>query len=173
MALIYKGKIITVKKQKVKFSDGHTSEYEFVLHQPAVAVVPVIDNHKIMLVRQFRPVIGKKIWEVPAGLINKGETPFQTAKRELTEETGLKADKIIKQGSFYSSPGFTDEKIICFLAREFVQSGQKLDQDEDIETGIFPIRDLLKKIEDQKLLDVKTVLCILMTERYLRSEKFI
>lgn len=161
MNLIYKGKIITVKTKKIKFPDNHTSLYEFVLHKKAVAIVPIVDNNRIMLVKQYRPVIDKKIWELPAGIIDKNETPFQAAKRELEEETGMKAGKIKKMGTFYSSPGFTDELTTIFAAMDLKKAEQKLDRDEDIIVKTFKIDKLLKMIKEKKLMDSKTVLGVL------------
>lgn len=167
MPLIYKGKIINVTTKKIRFPDGHTSIYEYVFHKPAVMIVPVVDNNKILLVRQYRPVINRKIWELPAGIIDKKETPYQTAIRELEEETGLKARKLIKLGAFYSSPGFTDELTTIFLAKEIKKTRQKLDPDENITLKTFSISSLLKKIKEKKLTDSKTVMGILITASYL------
>lgn len=167
MSLIYKGKLITVKTKRIKFPDGHTSLYEFVFHKPAVAIVPVIDNSKILLIKQYRPVVNKRIWELPAGIIDKKESPYQAAKRELEEETGLKPKKLIKLGTFYSSPGITDELTTLFIAKDFIKTKQKLDKDEDIKLKIFTIDDLLKKIREKKLSDSKTVSGILLTVSYL------
>lgn len=162
MAAIFKGKIITVKTERIKFPDGHSSLYEFVLHRPAVAVVPVVDKNKILLIKQFRPVVNESVWELPAGIIDKNETPVKAAGRELEEETGLKPKKMIKLGRFYSSPGFTDELTTLFLASEFIKTRQKLDRDENIIIKIFTIKALLKMIKQQKLIDSKTVMGILL-----------
>lgn len=164
MGFIYKGKIIELKTKKVYFTDGHSSLFEFALHQPGVVIVPLLKNNKILLVKQYRPVVDKKLWEVPAGIINKNETPLHCAKRELEEETGLIPQKMIKLGSFYSSPGFTNEKTTCFLAKEFIHSKQKLDPDEMIEIGYFSFTELLKKIKSNKIIDAKTVLSILIVK---------
>ncbi len=170
MKLIYKGKIVTVKTKKITFKDGHTSLYEFVLHKPAVAIIPVIENKKIILVKQARPVINKNIWELPAGIIDKNETPYRAAKRELEEETGLKAKKMKKIGAFYSSPGFTDELTFFFIGKNFIKTRQKLDKDENIILKTFTIKRLLKMIKENKLTDAKTVLGILWTVSYLNSQ---
>ncbi len=167
MKTVYKGKIVTLKLKDIKFSDGHKSQYEFILHKPAVAVVPVFDNNKILLIRQFRPVIKKKIWELPAGLIDKGETPISAAKRELEEETGYKAEKIFKIAEVFSSPGFTNEKTDLFVAKRLVKTKQMLDADEEIEIKIFSIDELLKMVQDNTLVDAKTIMGILMTIKVL------
>ncbi len=167
MSLIYKGRVITVKKKSVKFSDGHTSDYDFVIHKPAVAIVPVINKKSIMLVRQYRPVVNEHLWELPAGIIDKGETPYQTAKRELEEETGLKAKNMIKMGECFSSPGFTNEKTTLFLAQDFIQSKQKLDKDEEIEFNIFSFKDIINKINNRKITDAKTILGVLWVKEFI------
>jgi len=163
---IYKGKIIHVKTCKIKFPDGHTSLYECVYHKPAVMIIPLVNNDKIMLIHQYRPVINKKIWELPAGLIEKGESPRQTAQRELEEETGLKTQNLINLGTYYSSPGFTDELTTFFLAKNCIKSRQKLDPDEKILTKPFPMKYLFKQIKQNKIQDIKTVTGILMALSY-------
>ena len=165
---IYKGKIIDVKTEDIKFPDGHTSLYEFVQHKPAVAVVPIIDKENILLIKQYRPVICKKIWEIPAGLLDKNEKPLQAARRELEEETGYKAKTLIKLGAFYSSPGFTDEYTTIYLAEDFQKTEQKQDKDEDIKIHIFSIYDLLKKVKNKKIEDSKTVMGIIWAGIYLK-----
>lgn len=171
MKTVYKGKIITLKLKNVKFSDGHISLYECVLHKPAVAIVPVIDNNKILLIKQLRPVINKRIWELPAGLVDKNEKPADAAKRELEEETGFKPQKLVKLGEMYSSPGFTDEKTTLFLAKDFIKTEQKLDKDEEIEIAIFSFDVLLNKIKRNQLKDAKTMLGILLAIDYIKSTK--
>lgn len=171
MKTVYKGKIVTLKLKRVKFSDGHISLYECILHRPAVAIVPVIDNNRILLIKQLRPVINKKIWELPAGLIDRNERPVDAAKRELEEETGLIPQKLIKLGLIYSSPGFTDEKTTLFLAKEFIQTEQKLDKDEEIEIGIFSFDVLLNRIRKNQLKDAKTILGIMWAIDYIKSAK--
>ncbi|MBU1077397.1 MAG: NUDIX hydrolase [Spirochaetes bacterium] len=168
MSVIYKGKIITVKNEEVTFPDGHSSMYEFVLHRGAVAIVPLIEKNRVLLVKQYRPVIKRPIWELPAGLIDEGETPFHAAKRELKEETGFIAGKLIKVGAAFSSPGFTDEKTIIFFAKDLKKTKPNLDPDEKILTRVFSIPELLEMIEKKKLSDAKTIMGILQVYTYYR-----
>ena len=159
---IFKGRIIHVKTQNIKFPDGHTSLYECVYHKPAVMIIPVLENNKLLMEKQYRPVIKKSIWEFPAGLVEKGETCRQAALRELEEETGLQAKKLTKIGVYYSSPGFTDEKTTFFLAKNFQKTKQKLDPDEDLILKAFSYRELQTRLKKNQFIDLKTAAGILM-----------
>ncbi|MBN1899302.1 MAG: NUDIX hydrolase [Spirochaetes bacterium] len=158
MAMIYKGKIVTLETKKVRWPDGHVSNYECVYHNMAVAIVPVIEKKKILLVRQLRPVVGRKMWELPAGLVDGKEKPVDTARREMEEETGLVPRELFTLGEFYTSPGFTDEKVVLFLATEFDKGEQNFDPGEDIEINYFAIQDTVKKIRKNQIKDSKTII---------------
>ncbi len=120
---IYQGKILTLKRLDQK--------WELVEHAEAVAIL-ALRQGKILGVRQYRPAIGQISWEVPAGLIDEGESPEQAAQRELAEETQLKADlELITQ--FYTSPGFTNEKIYLYRATNLTETHGELDEDEELE----------------------------------------
>lgn len=120
---LYEGKILTLKRLDRK--------WEIVEHAEAVAILALLEG-KILGVRQYRPAIGQTSWEVPAGLIDNGETPEEAAKRELAEETRLRADlELITQ--FYTSPGFSNEKIYLFRASNLAATQGELDDDEELE----------------------------------------
>lgn len=164
--IIYNGRIIKVETRKMKFPDGHTAIFEFVWHKPAVAVIPVHSDGSIMLIRQFRHPVKSRLWEIPAGLIEKNETPLQTAKRELKEETGLHAGSWKKLQRIYSSPGFTDEQTHLFLAAKLTQKKADQDPDEDIISRWFTSEQLKKKCVKGQIRDAKTMLALMIYFQY-------
>jgi ADP-ribose pyrophosphatase len=121
----------------------------------------LIDKDKVILIRQFRFAINKEIWEIPAGMLRKGEKPEVGAKRELKEETGYEARKIKKIGEFYFTPGHSNEYMYLFLTRELKKGEQSLEKGEKIkEVKIFSKKEVLKMIKSRKIVDAKTILAL-------------
>lgn len=170
MKTIYQGRIVTLKINETKSKTGDKIIYEHVLHKNAVAIVPVIEKSHILMIYQYRPVIGKWLWEIPAGLIDGNESPLMAAKRELEEEAGLIPKKLHKLMEVYSSPGFTNEMTHLFYANEFIQSKQKLEPDEKIKTKILSLKEIKKLIEKNKIKDAKTTLAIILTAKALKLD---
>ena len=142
---IYEGKVIQV----VKLED----RYEVVRHAPAVAVLALRcegDGAEVLLVSQHRPAVGARTWELPAGLVDAGETPEQAAARELAEEVGL-GGTLQKFAEVYSSPGFTDEKVYLFEATELYDSKLDGDEGEGFEFAWKPLRESFQKIASGEL----------------------
>jgi ADP-ribose pyrophosphatase len=126
-----------------------------------VGILPLIDKNKVVLIRQFRFSINKEIWEIPAGMLRKGEKPEKGAKRELKEETGYEARKIKKIGEFYFTPGHSNEYMYLFLARGLKKGEQNLDKGEKIkEVKIFSRKEVLKMVKTRKIVDAKTILAL-------------
>ncbi|NIA23720.1 MAG: NUDIX domain-containing protein, partial [Proteobacteria bacterium] len=131
--LIYRGRIVDLYKDNVALEDGKREAIrEVVRHREAICVLPV-EGESIILVSQFRYPVGREFIEIPAGIIEEGEKPEEAAKRELKEETGYSAKSIKKLFSFYSSPGFTDEKLHLFIAEGLEPGEQDMDPDEEID----------------------------------------
>lgn len=127
---------------------------EIVEHGRAVAIVAVADGH-VTLVRQERVAAGGKVLELPAGIVEEGESPLQSARRELSEETGLHGGEWVEAAAFYSSPGFTDEKIHLFVATGLEQGAASPDDGEELELVRVPVDEvpsLIAEIEDGKTL---------------------
>ena len=116
---------------------------------------------RILLVRQYRLPAGQKMWELPAGRLDPGENPLQAAKRELIEETGLRAKKWKKLASFYPSPGYVEEKMTIYLATELTEGESQPMEDERIETRWFTRKELRKQIASNKIQDAKTMIAFL------------
>jgi ADP-ribose pyrophosphatase len=159
--------ISSVEKLKNKLftvSDDHAvdpSGFEikrFIVHHRGSAVMMAVDGKRILLVRQYRLPAGRLLWEIPAGSIDPGEKPLQTAKRELKEETGYRAKKWKKLISFYPSPGFLTEKMTIYLATGLTAGEATPMGDERIETRWFKAKEVEAAIEAGEILDAKTML---------------
>jgi ADP-ribose pyrophosphatase len=136
--------------------DGFEIKRAIVQHGGSAVVMPVDDKNRVLLVRQYRLPAMQYLWELCAGRIDPGETVLQTAKRELREETGLKAKKMSKLGEFWVSPGFLGEKMTIYLATGLTVGEQTPMEDERIELRWFTIAEMDKMIESGKLPDAKT-----------------
>jgi ADP-ribose pyrophosphatase len=148
---------LNIKKRKTKLPNGNTIALELVEHPGAVLIMPFLTPTKVILLRQFRPVINAYIFELPAGTLEKGEQPLACARREIIEETGYAARKFTHLGIIYPVPGYSTEKITMFKAEELTERGMACEADEVIETVMVTkkmVRDLFKT---GKILDAKTI----------------
>ncbi|ADX84078.1 NUDIX hydrolase [Sulfolobus islandicus HVE10/4] len=152
-------KNLEVHIDKVKLPNGYERELEFVKHRGSVVIIPKINN-EIILIRQFRPVIDKWIYELPAGTIEEGEDPLNTANRELIEEIGYEAGKMKEIISFYASPGITTEYMRLYLAEDLRYVGAKPEPYEIIEPIRLSIEEAIKMIRERKIEDAKTIIGI-------------
>ncbi|QGA53340.1 NUDIX domain-containing protein [Sulfolobus sp. E5-1-F] len=155
---IFSGKKFEVFIDKVKLPNGYERELEFVKHRGSVVIIPRINNNEIIMIRQFRPVIGKWIYELPAGTIEEGEDPLNTAKRELVEEIGYEAGKMTEIISFYASPGITTEYMRLYLAEDLKYVGAKPEPYEIIEPIRVSIDEAIKMVRERKIEDAKTII---------------
>jgi len=153
---IYRGRILDLNIERHKLPNGRTVEYEIVRHVPAAAVVPVRKN-QVLLIRQYRVPIARYIWEIPAGLIEKNETPLRCIKREMIEETGFKGKNFKKLGVIYTSAGFCDEKITLYRCDVGEHIGTNHDNGEIITVHWFSKSEVKKMIAGGKINDVKTL----------------
>lgn len=154
---IYKGRIFAVSLDTVREGDI-SYRREIISHNGSAVIIPVFEDKTVALVRQYRHAAGKYLLEIPAGSLNRDENPELGAIRELEEEIGVRAGKIEKLSEFYVSPGFLSEKMFVFLATEFTEVGQNLEDDEilSIERISFPAAfEMIRKGEIQ---DAKTML---------------
>ena len=165
---IYKGVILHVIRDTVMLPNGDTSGRELIRHVGAVAVVPLTDDGKVIVERQFRYPIDEVITEIPAGkLDSKAEDRLSAAKRELEEETGVTADEWIEMGDYLPTCAYSDEKISLYLARGLHFGEQKLDEDEFLNVKAVPLEDLIQEIMEGKISDGKTQTALLKAARIL------
>jgi len=155
---IYEGKILSLEVDSVQLPDGSESLRECVRHCGGAAVLLVKDK-SVLLVKQFRYLYGKEIYEIPAGKIDGEENAMNAAERELLEETGFSA-KLEHAFDLYPSPGYTDEVIHIYFAREFNFVGQKLDEGEFLKCEFVPLKKVLELIESGEICDAKTVAAV-------------
>ena len=153
---IYRGKRLSVDKRVIRLPDGRTKEKVIVRPGDAVAMLPV-DGDSCLLIRQYRFAIGEYLCEAPAGTMEPGETPLETARRELVEETGHSGETFIPRGTIYTTPGFTTERLHLFEVRDLAPSGEgQKDEDEIIEVVRIPKGEVLAMAADGRICDAKT-----------------
>lgn len=157
---IYDGKIIKLQVEEVELPNGKTSEREIVKHPGAVAIIPVTKEGKLVLVRQYRKALEKVIVEIPAGKLEKGEEPIDSAQRELEEETSYQAGKLEFLVSFYTSPGFADELIYLYIATGLEQGKAELDEDEFLDVIEVTTKEAEEMIKNEMIHDAKTVYAV-------------
>ncbi|MFZ5648228.1 MAG: NUDIX domain-containing protein [Bacillota bacterium] len=163
--MVYKGRILNLRVDDVELPNGKTVKREVVEHGGAVAVVPLDEKNNLLMVRQYRYPVGKVLLEVPAGMIEEMEEPHVCAARELAEETGCEARELKLLFSFYSTPGFTTEKLHIFLARGLKCLENHPDEDEFIEVSRVPLEKALDMIDRGEICDAKTIIGILAAKR--------
>ena len=169
---IFKGRVISLKVDEVTLPNGKTSNREIINHPGAVAVIALTDDNKIILVEQYRKALERSIIEIPAGKLEKGEEPLETAKRELEEETGYVAEEITYLQSFATSPGFADEIIHLYVAKHLsvVEEKKQLDEDEFVELLEVTLEEAEQLVAEGKIYDAKTAFAIIWMKLYLSKE---
>ena len=153
---IFNGRVIRVTVDKVQLEDGTTSTREIVHHHGGACILPVDADGSVTMVRQFRYAFGEEIWELPAGKLEPGEDPFESAKRELSEECGLSADNYIDLGVVYPTVGYDSEKIYLWAAAGLHKGGQHLDAGEFLDVVRMPFAEALQKVLHGEIKDSKT-----------------
>lgn len=169
----YQGNIITVRFDEIYLPNGKTATREVCKHNSGgVAVLPLDDDMNVTLVDQFRYPYGEILTEIPAGKLDVGEESIlECGKRELLEETGLVAEKMIYLGVIYPSPGVLHENIHLYLAMGLTQSEACPDEDEFVEAFKMPFDELCDKILNDEIRDAKTIAAVLKTKVYLEKNK--
>lgn len=167
--VIYRGLKIDLALQPILLADGTRADREVVVHRGAVALVPMVDEQHVCLVENYRYSVGKTLLEVPAGTIDEGESPEQTAARELQEETGYQAAAIRRLRDWYVSPGVMTERMYLFLCEGLEPGPPHLELDERLKTVIVPWDEAIAMADDGRIEDAKTMLALTICDRARRS----
>lgn len=167
---VHSGRVLDLDVDTVRFPDGSVGELEMIRHSGASAVVPLFPgaaaDPEILLLRQFRHAADGPIWEVPAGRLDPGETPEACARRELVEEAGLHAGRLDRLTTIFTTPGFTDERIHLFVARDLVATEHHREADEFIETHRMPLSRALAMIRSGEVTDAKTAVSLMFFSQF-------
>lgn len=166
----YKGKILNLRIDTVESVNGESTR-EIVEHSGGAVVLPLLPNKNVVMIRQFRKPIERDVLEIPAGKIEQGESPEETAFRELREETGYKANNMTLLTKMYPSVGYSEELLYIYLATDLEPGETDFDENEDIDTYSYHIDDLYEMVMEGKIQDAKTQVAILMTVELLQSGK--
>jgi ADP-ribose pyrophosphatase len=170
--LVYRGPVFNLYEDDVELPNGRVVRRSRVEHRPTIGVVPYIGDGQIVLIRQHRHAVGTSLIEIPAGTMDKGdESPEDCVQRELAEEAGFRAGRLVKLFGGYLVPGYADEFMHFYLAFDLIEAPLPPDEDEFIETMTCPLSDALRMIRDGRIVDSKTALALLLAADYLRENK--
>ena len=169
--IVFQGKVFGVRVDEVTEPGGVEATREVVTHHGSVVLLPVLANGGILLVRQYRHTVGDYLWEIPAGRIERGESPLAAAKRELAEETGYRARRLKLLMDVYPTPGFVAERMHLYAATGLTAGATNFDADERIETRAYTLPALLRMIRLRKLHDAKSVAGILYYAHFLHRRR--
>ena len=167
--LVYDGELLKVRRDLVRLPDAGQAAREYIRHPGAVAIVPLFDDGSVLLERQFRYPHRRDFIEVPAGKLDPGEPPLETAKRELLEETGYVAKEWTRLGVIHTAIAYTDEAIHLYLARRLTKGERKLDPGEFLETLVKPFDEALAMIRDGEITDAKSVAALMWIDKWARK----
>ena len=162
---LFEGRRFRVVRLRELMPDGSEHVREVVRHPGAVAVLPLLNDGRVCLVRNYRAAVDEVLLELPAGTLEPGEDPAETARRELAEETGYRAGRIDPLASFYMSPGILDERMHLFAARSLVAGPTALEAGEQIEPVLVTWEDALAMTSDGRIHDAKTLVGLLYYAR--------
>jgi ADP-ribose pyrophosphatase len=155
--LVYKGRVLEVHRVTVRTRDGNLLDRDLVHYNGAAVILPVLEDGRMVLIRNYRYVVGAAIYELPAGNLDVGEDPQACALRELTEETGYQANRLEKLGAFLAAPGTSDEVLHAFLATGLRAGRQELEGFEDITVELCPQDRVRAMVLSGEIHDAKTI----------------
>ena len=167
--LFYKGRKFDFEVNRLRLPNQAEGEWECIRHPGGALAVPITNTGKLVLVRQYRFAIQRRILEFPAGTVEINEDPLKTIQREIEEETGYSVQKWDRLGEFFLAPGYSDEIIYAFLARDLekLETPPKKDEDEDIETVLLTPEELEKAILQGEAIDAKTISSFILARPFL------
>ncbi len=159
---VFEGKLVKVDREVVRLPGGKEATLETIRHPGAAAVLPILADDTVLLIRQFRHAAGGYILEVPAGKLDHGEPPETCARREIEEEVGQRAGRLVPLGAVLTTPGFTDEVIWLYEAHDLQQGRQALEEDEVLEVVRVPFDEAVRMTVSGEIRDAKSICAILL-----------
>jgi len=166
MPIVFKGRVFAVEVERRRFPNGQEHEVAIVRHNPSVVLIPIQDDGRVILIRQYRASIDRVIWEIPAGRVDDGEEPDAAAARECEEEIGLVPGTIERIRGLYPTPGFCDEELIFYRVSNLrpppPDSSHKPDDDEDIESMAVTLDEARAMVDRGEIIDLKTAYGLLL-----------
>ena len=164
---IFDGRVIKVRVENILRPDGKPAKRELIAHPGGVGIIAVTDDKLVPTVTQYRIAAKSMMLEIPAGKLEYGEDPLECGIRELEEEAGLKAGKIVHLGEYYPTPGYCEEKINIYLASDLTKTHQHLDDGEFLTLEYITLDDLYEKVMNNEIHDMKTAVAILKAKAIL------
>jgi len=160
--IVYQGKIFDLVKSHFRLENGQEHTFDLIKHQGAVVIIPIDRQGNVLFVRQFRIGAEEELLELPAGLLETGETPQESAQREIQEECGMASTRIEYLGEFFMSPGYSTEKMRVFLATDLYDSRLPADQDEFLTLVAIPVHEVYHMASSGELVEGKTITALFM-----------
>jgi ADP-ribose pyrophosphatase len=162
---IFTGLVVSIDQLDVRIGSQGWHTFQVIRHPGGVGVLPCHDDGTVTLIRQLRPAIGKEIYEIPAGRLSPGEDPMECGRRELLEETGLRADSLVSLGVIHPSPGVLDEIVHLFAGQGLIAGEKAPEPYEEIETVRLPLQEAFAMACDGRIVDSKTMAALLRLSR--------
>ncbi len=168
---VFTGRVVNLRVDTVRLPNGRTSQREIVEHRGAVAIVPLLDDETVLMIRQFRLAVNEVLLEVPAGTLEPDEPPEVCAARELEEEAGYRANTLRKLFSQYLAPGYSQEILHVFLAQHLEKTAQRTEEDENVEVVSMPLHRAVEMVLSGEIRDAKTIAALLVTHYILTNRR--
>jgi ADP-ribose pyrophosphatase len=168
MPIVYKGRVFSVEVERRTLPNGQEHDVAIVRHPPSVVLIPIADDGRVILIRQYRASIDQEIWEVPAGSVDPGESPDAAAARECEEEIGLVPGRVERIRGLYPTPGFCDEELIFYRVSELKppapDSVHRPDADEDITSRPVTVAEARAMVQRGEIIDLKTAYALTLID---------
>ena len=162
---LWHGKVFDLASDTLVLPNGKSVTVELIHHPGSSAIVPLLENGRVVLIRQYRPSVRDFLWEIPAGSMKGGEDPLACAKRELREEVGLEGNRFERLGEISIAAGYSDERIHLFLATELVPCEQHLDEDELLVPQAYPFDEVMEMVQRGEIHEAMTIVGLLKAYR--------
>ena len=167
---LHRGRVFTLERENVTLGNGVTTDLDVIRHPGAAAMVPLTGDRQVVMLQQYRQAVRRNLWEIPAGTLEPGEDPETCARREVEEETGYRAARLVRLGKIVPVPGYSDEAITLFLCTGLTLKAQNLDADEQITVQTIAFDDALEMVVSGQIQDAKTITGLFMARHHLENQ---